>query len=239
MIRLPLVALRRTAIAALLLALIGCASELARVENPASNGPVPPASASSTPAASGANAAATANSAAPAKPDSGEPLPESVPVPIAGSELVHGRSTVKVAAPIAKVREAVLDFAHYAEFMPHYQSCRVLGRTAGGARDVYMEVEALSGAVKMWAEIEMPKPTPTPDGYETMDSTFVKGNVRDFKAVWRMRALDPSTTELSLEVFLHPFLPMPTGLMNGENLSGAAKGVSAMRKHAEQMAAAK
>src|SRR5260221_7876660 len=49
--------------------------------------------------------------AAPSEPD---PQPESLP--IANSELVRGRATVTVKAPIEKVREAVLAFAQYPEF---------------------------------------------------------------------------------------------------------------------------
>ena len=115
-----------------------------------------------------------------------KPVPIAVPIP--GSEYVRGRSAAIVRAPIERVREAVNDFAHYAEFMPHYQSCKLLGRTASGARDVYMQVEALHGVVKMWAEIEMPvKPAVSADGVETFETRFVKGNVKGFAATWRLR----------------------------------------------------
>jgi ribosome-associated toxin RatA of RatAB toxin-antitoxin module len=156
-----------------------------------------------------------------------------VPVPIGGSALVHGKSTVTVAAPIDRVREAVLGFGHYAEFMPHYSNCRVLGRTASGGRDVYMEVEALHGAVHMWARVDVPKPSIV-DGVETYQTKFLDGNVRDFQATWRLKKVDEAKTELSLEVFLHPKIPLPDGLVNDENLDGSANGVHAMRTRAER-----
>lgn len=174
-------------------------------------------------------------SSAPAQDEAdGEVQPVSVPIP--GSELVRGRSTVTVKAPIAKVRESVLDFGHYADFMPHYSSARVLGRTPSGAREVYMEITALHGAVKMWTRIELPKPT-TIDGVETWETRFIEGNIDDFKAIWRLRRVDDETTELSLEVFLKPKIPLPNDLLNEENLSGSAKGVMAMRDRAEKGAA--
>jgi ribosome-associated toxin RatA of RatAB toxin-antitoxin module len=163
----------------------------------------------------------------------GEAEAQPVSVPIEGSDLVRGRSTVTVSAPIAKVREAVLDFAHYAEFMPHYSNCRVLGRTPTGAREVYMEITALHGAVKMWTRVELPKAT-TIEGVETWETRFIEGNVEDFKAIWRLRRVDDTHTELSLEVFLKPKIPLPTDLLNEENLSGSTKGVLAMRAHAEK-----
>lgn len=186
-------------------------------------------------------AAAAAPAPAAAPPPAPPPLegdgPVAVPVPIEGSDLVRGRTAVKINAPIARVRESVVDFAHYAEFMPHYLTSRLLGRTATGARDVYMEIEALHGAVKMWAEVEFAKPIVV-DGVETHVSKFVKGNVEDFVAIWRLRKIDELTTELSLEVFLQPSIPLPTSLMNKENVGGSLKGVMAMRGRIEGSAPA-
>ncbi len=141
-------------------------------------------------------------------------------------------------APLEKVREAVLDFGHYAEFMPYFRSSKVLGRTAAGARDVYMEIEALHGAVRLWVEIEIPKPT-IAEGVETYESRFVKGNVKDFQATWRLRRIDDDATELSLEVFLEPQLPLPTALVNKGNVGGSFKGVTAIRARIESIAGAK
>lgn len=149
-----------------------------------------------------------------------------------GTELVRGRSTVVVDAPIKQVRKAVLGFKAYPEFMPHYRSAKVLGRTPDGARDVYMEVVALHGAVKMWTRIELPKPTKV-DGVETHESRFVDGNVKDFKAIWRLKKIDRDHTELSLEIFLQPDIPLPTSLINGENLKGSKQGVLAMKDRLE------
>jgi hypothetical protein len=180
-------------------------------------------------------ASAVAPAAAPAPPLEGDG-PRSDSVPVEGTDYVHGRTTVKVHAPIARVRESVVDFAHYAEFMPHYRSAKLLGRTATGARDVYMEIEALNGLVIMWCEMEFPKPTIL-DGVEITESRFIKGNVDDFKAIWRLRKLDELTTELSLEVFLQPSIPLPTSLINSENVGGSLKGVLAMRGRIEGAAA--
>lgn len=144
--------------------------------------------------------------------------------------LLRGRSTVTVNAPIAKVRKAVLDFRHYPDFMPHYKAAQVLGRKPNGDREVYMQIGALGGALKMWARVEMAK-TDLPAG-ERYETTFVDGNVRDFKAIWTLKA-EGNRTELTLEVFLRPKLPMPKQLLDGENLDGAVKGVAAMRDRIE------
>lgn len=175
--------------------------------------------------------------AAPPPAAPGDPL-RAVAVPIPGTDLVRGRTTLKVNAPIEKVREAVLDFGRYTEFMPFFRGSRVLGRTAAGARDVYMEIEALHGAVRLWVQVEIPRPTII-DGLETYESRFVKGNVKEFKAIWRLREIDDAATELSLEVFLQPLLPLPTALVNRGNVGGSMKGATAMRARIEGAAEAK
>ncbi|MEP7126810.1 MAG: SRPBCC family protein [Byssovorax sp.] len=205
----------------------GCAGTTAVVPPPATT---PPAATTPAPIVS-ASTAPVAPAAAPAPPLEGDG-PRSDAVPVDGTDYVRGRTSVKVHAPIARVRESVVDFGHYAEFMPHYRSAKLLGRTATGARDVYMEIEALNGVVIMWVEMEFPKPTIT-GGVEITESRFIKGNVDDFKAVWRLRKIDEETTELSLEVFLQPSIPLPTSLINKENVDGSLKGVIAMRGRIE------
>jgi ribosome-associated toxin RatA of RatAB toxin-antitoxin module len=155
------------------------------------------------------------------------------PIPIPGSDLVRGRTTLVIHAPLAKVRAVVRDFTRYPEFMPHFRACRILGRSPSGGRDVYMEVVALHGAMKMWARLDARKPV-TADGLETHDLRFMEGNVRDFTATWRLRALEAGRTELSLEVFLRPNVPLPARLLNDENLDGSAKGAAAIRARVER-----
>lgn len=213
----------------------GCASSGVRLDAgaPAHDSGAPALAPRVVAALSSPSSPSTDAASSTAEAPSDRPTP--VAVPIEGTELVRGRSTVTVKASLEKTREAVLDFGHYADFMPHYRNAKILGRTDTGARDVYMEVEALYGAVKFWAEVELPKAT-TVDGVETWETRFIKGNVKDFKAIWRLKKLDAQSTELSLEVFLSPNLPMPVHLMNDENMGGSSSGVAAMRAHAEQMA---
>ncbi|MEJ7730555.1 MAG: SRPBCC family protein [Polyangiaceae bacterium] len=162
-------------------------------------------------------------------------------LPIANSDLVRGSATVVVDAPLPKVRETVLGFADYAEFMPHYQKSKLLGRTPAGARDIYMEIAAMHGAVKMWARLEVtvkrdgngPSTPSSEGGVETVHMRSVEGNVKELSGTWRMEADGADKTKLTLEVFLSPSLPLPSSVLNAENVKGAVKGVVAMKKRAE------
>jgi ribosome-associated toxin RatA of RatAB toxin-antitoxin module len=200
--------------------------------------------------------AALAASAAPAHarlvpaPDGVKPPPAYIPaadpgdvpttgtVPIPGSDLVRGRASVTVRAPLARVRQTILDFGHYPEFMPHYEACRDLGRTANGGRDVYMRIAAVHGVVKMWARIEVGQPA-VEQGAETYRSRFVEGNVKDLQATWRVQRIDDANTRLDVEVFLHPKLPLPASVVNGENVEGAKLAVLAFKARAEGKAPVK
>ncbi|HVY45610.1 MAG TPA: SRPBCC family protein [Minicystis sp.] len=211
--------------------LVGCATPSARVDHPATQtAPLPARDVAELPHdAKPGNAAATdAQPTSPAPNDA-----TSVAVPMEGSDHVRGKATIKVQAPIDKVREQVFAFAQYPEFMPHYKKAKVLGRAPSGGRDVYMEIEALNGAVTLWTRVDVPRKPVVVDGTEVYETKYLDGNVKDFKAIWRMKPIDDATTELSLEVYLEPRLPLPTSILNGENLRGAAAGVTAMRARIE------
>ncbi len=165
-----------------------------------------------------------------AEPSGRDPTSESVPV---GDDLVRGRSTVRVAAPIERVRQVVLKYDDYAQFMPFYKSAHVLDRDAENTK-VYMQVAALNGMVKMGAQIRMPNAPKKENGWDVYESNFESGNVQDFKAIWRLKAIDADNTFLSLEVQLLPKLPLPASVLNGENVKGAVNGATAMRGRAEQ-----
>lgn len=161
--------------------------------------------------------------------------PTELAVPISGTDLVRGRSTLIVEAPIAVVRQTVLDYGSYADFMPHYAASRVLGRTSDGGHKVYMKWVALHGAMKMWARFDMSGAQKRGD-VETYKSKLVEGNVRAANAIWRISPVGENRTKLSLEVFLQPRVPMPSTVLNGENTRGATKGVIAMRDRCEGLA---
>ena len=162
-----------------------------------------------------------------------EPTRESVP--ISGTDLVRGRSMVLVDAPLDVVRKTVLDYGAYTDFMPHYAGSRVLGRTPSGGHQVYMKWVALHGAMTMWARFDMSS-AQKKGNQETYRSKLVKGNVKAAVAIWRMSPIGENRTKLSLEVFLQPRVPVPDSLLNDENVSGAMKGVKAMRNRCEELA---
>ena len=153
-------------------------------------------------------------------------------LPIDGSDLVRGRATVMVDAPIDKVRATLLDFEKYPEFMPEFSRSRILNRLPDGGKQVYQEMSILGGTIRIWANVKIPQ-AKNDDGVETHATEFVEGNVKDYQATWRLRAVDESHTELTAELYLIPKLFVPTSWINGKNVEGAAKAVQAMKRRVE------
>jgi len=163
-------------------------------------------------------------------PEAAAPKPE--PVPIAGTPYVRGRATVTVRAPLARVRDAILDVAHYSELVPHCKTSTVADTRASGSRDGYLEIEAPEGLLRM--AVEVAKPVAAADGTESVQIRSYKGNVRTFELTWRLRKGNRGATQLSLEVFLDLGAAVPPEVLNQENLARALEGVVAVRDRVER-----
>ena len=61
-----------------------------------------------------------------------------------------------------------------------------------------------------------------------------KGNVDDFRALWRLRAVDAEHTIVKLEILVDPKLPAPASIVTPELCTAAEKAVTGVRTHAEK-----
>ncbi len=170
-------------------------------------------------------------SAEAARPETEEVEP--VSVPIQGTDLVEAKATVTARVPLEKARATVLQrFEDYPQFMPEYSDAKRLGNLSSGNEKVYMEITTLGGIAKMFANVEI-MPVSKQATTEVYEARFIDGNVRQFKAIWTLTPTAAGHTELSLQVFLHPSLPLPDFLVNKANLDGAKKGALAMKRRIE------
>ncbi len=152
------------------------------------------------------------------------------------SRIDTGGAAVFVTAPYATVRKLVTDYRRYEKLIPVFEQSRLLSRK-GGAAEVYLQVPVMHGAATIWAVARVAPPIK--DGTsETIAARMVKGNVSDFRAVWRLRPVDATHTILKLELLVDPDLPAPKSLIEYELKSAADRAVCAMRDHAEEQARA-
>lgn len=174
--------------------------------------------------------AAPAAAPEPAAPESEDIEPVAVPIP--NSDLVEAKATVIVHAPLDKAREVIFKFEDYPQFMPEYSDAKRLGKAPSGNEKVYMEITTLGGVAKMYANVEV-LPARNEGGSEIYEARFLDGNVKQFKAIWTVTKLEDERTEVTLQVFLLPSIPLPDFLVNKANLDGAKKGALAMKRRIE------
>jgi ribosome-associated toxin RatA of RatAB toxin-antitoxin module len=147
------------------------------------------------------------------------------------SSIETGGAAIHVNAPIADVRKVVTDYRHYAQLIKPFEQSRLLSRKKG-VSEVYFEVPVMHGAVKIWAVVLIDPPSKDAVG-ETIVARYSRGNVDDFRAVWRLRAVDETHTVVKLELLVDPKLPIPGSLVTPELQYAADKAVTAVRDRAE------
>jgi ribosome-associated toxin RatA of RatAB toxin-antitoxin module len=167
------------------------------------------------------------------------PVPKRAPdeaevelLPVAGSSLGRARATVMVRAAVDKVRAVLLDFPSYPEFLPHYKSARVVGKTPEGATLVHMQIDALGGMIRRWMRVEVS--SPVVDGpRETFGARLIEGDVKAFEARWEL-VRKPDGTLLTLESFLDANLTLPAAFIDSGSAAGLKTAILAVKARAEE-----
>ncbi len=148
------------------------------------------------------------------------------------SDMNAGAARVNVDAPEELVRQVVLDYKNYANFMSRFEKSRIVGRS-GDNTDVYLQVPILKGAAKVWAVVRF-EPVKEVNGTEVVVGHMIKGNVKRLDATWRLKKLDDTTTNVVLELLIVPDMPVPDSLVVPEVRFAAAKAVEGSRDEAEK-----
>lgn len=149
------------------------------------------------------------------------------------SAIDTGGAAVYVHAPVSVAKQVVLDYRHYAKFIPSFTQSRVLSKK-NGTSEVYIEVPVAHGAITIWAVMRC-GPTVKDGAGEKLTCDFEKGNVAQFRAVWKLRPIDDQSSVVKLEVFVDPHLPFPPSIVTDELAYAADKGVSGVKARAESL----
>lgn len=153
------------------------------------------------------------------------------------SAIDTGGAAILVKAPIAEVRKIVTNYGSYQKFLKPFDQSKVLAKRKG-VSEVYLQVPILHGAMSIWTVAEMSALTKK-GGEEVITGRYKRGNVADFRATWRMRAVDADHTVLKLEILVDPNMPVPSSLVTKHLRISAEKGVTGVRERAQAAAAAK
>ncbi|WP_437681171.1 SRPBCC family protein [Sorangium sp. So ce131] len=152
------------------------------------------------------------------------------------SAIDTGGAAILVKAPLATVRKIVTSYGSYKTFITPFDQSRVLSKRKGTS-EVYLQVPILNGAAHIWTVADMSPPTK--DGAdEVITGRFKRGNVADFRARWRLRAVDEHHTIVKLELLVAPKLPFPPSAVTAQLVRAADKAVTAVRNRAQGAAPA-
>jgi ribosome-associated toxin RatA of RatAB toxin-antitoxin module len=149
------------------------------------------------------------------------------------ADMPAGAARGNVSAPNDLVRQVVLDYKNYANFISRFEKSRIVGKN-GDKTDVYLQVPILKGAAKVWAIVRFEPPKQVDGNNEVVEGHMVKGNVKRLDATWRLKKLDDSSTQVVLELLIVPDMPVPDSLVVPEVRYAAAKAVEGSRDEAEK-----
>jgi ribosome-associated toxin RatA of RatAB toxin-antitoxin module len=151
--------------------------------------------------------------------------------PEKGSAFRLASAEIFVSAPVSQVKAAMMDYAAYPSFIPKFQKIKLLKRD-GDSSEIYLQIPVLHGAATIWAVEHFDAPVADGKG-EKIVGHFMKGNVEDFRATWRYRAVDDKHSIIALDLFIAPKLAMPESLVTSETEDACGDGVRAVKDRAE------
>jgi ribosome-associated toxin RatA of RatAB toxin-antitoxin module len=144
-----------------------------------------------------------------------------------------GGAAIYIHAPIDVVRRIVTDYRNYEKTIKSFKTSKLLSRNKG-VSEVYLEVPILHGAATVSVVALMGAPV-IAGNEERITARMLRGNVDDFRAVWRLRAVDAENTILKLELLVDPSLPAPASLITPELCTASENAVTGVRKQAEKI----
>lgn len=143
-----------------------------------------------------------------------------------------GRATGIVEAPVDDVMRVIGDYGAYREFMPHFESSKVLAQRGQSAL-VYMEALIAKGTLKVWAQLKI-RPETQGDA-RIVSAHMTKGNLDHMEARWEVKPLDGGSRSLvTFDILVDPKLPLPSGLVSTENEKASKRTIRALRSRLQR-----
>ncbi|MEZ4409972.1 MAG: hypothetical protein R3A52_26370 [Polyangiales bacterium] len=168
-------------------------------------------------------ASAAVESAAAASDDAGAQAAPAEPVTavmeeVPGVAVRRGRAETVIAAPFERVAREMMNFAAYAEFMPHLRESRVVRRNRA-LTDVYMQVPLGRSLGVVWSLVQV-RATRTRDRLELVGAA-VEGNMDRFDTHVVVERMPDGATRFEFSLLALPRLPFPNSVFSRENRDAA------------------
>ncbi|HEX3345716.1 MAG TPA: hypothetical protein VHS09_14130 [Polyangiaceae bacterium] len=146
-----------------------------------------------------------------------------------------GHAETLVHAPLATVRQLVLDFPRYKELASSITTSRVVAHGADGSTDVYLQMGVMNNTIKFWNVTRFSPLRTDAQAGEVLEGRMVhgKGNIDDSAAVWSMHPAGNGWTVLKFDVLLRPGLPAPQSLIDEQLRDSAMDAVNSIHDRAQ------
>ncbi len=160
------------------------------------------------------------------------PKAERYTVRALNSRIDTGAARVHVKAPLETTKNTVTNYARYGAMITTFEQAKVIGKQ-GDQTDVYLRVPILNGAAHIWAVMRFEPPRKLGGDEYVVAAKMVKGNVKRFEALYRIRRIDDTSSQLNLEMQIVPSLPVPGSLVTTEVAKASDRAVRQLRDGAE------
>lgn len=151
---------------------------------------------------------------------------------VTGRDGKWGHAEALINAPLDKVRAQVTDYNHYKDFAPQkFNNARVIAKE-NGTTDLYMQVPVMHGMVKFWFVLRFGAPKMV-NGVETLEGTFVRGNVQNANIIFQMKQVAEDFSVLKCDLLIVPSVPAPQAVIDEELRDAAYDAVTAVHERAQ------
>jgi hypothetical protein len=145
----------------------------------------------------------------------------------------YGHAEVLVTAPVAYVRDLVLDFGHYRDFSAgKFKTSRIIDQNESGT-DVYIQIPVLHGMLTLWEVLRFGGAREVQPGVERVEGSFVRGNVKNASVAFTLRTVGDKTV-LKADVLMVPDFAAPQAMVDEELRDAAQNAVDAVQARAQQ-----
>lgn len=145
-----------------------------------------------------------------------------------GKRVKWSEAVVVIDAPAEQVMSVVTDYARYKELLSSFTESRVLSQRGNKAL-VYVQASVARGLGTLWAQLNI-RPRRPEGNTQVIEASLVEGNVDIMSARWEITPLDHGRTLVMFRILVDPKFPVPTGLLEHENLKIARRTVAGVRK---------
>jgi len=146
----------------------------------------------------------------------------------------YGHAEVLVRAPIAKVRQQVMNYSQYKEFDPkRFTKSHIVAKEAGNT-DVYMELPMVGGMIILSQTVRFFPLQHPAQGVEAVEGRFINGkNIKDANVIMTMKEVTPQVTLLKCDLLVAPSFIAPQWAIDEELRDAAMKAVDYIHDHAQ------